>query len=258
MLIKKGLQLIKKMSTSLAEQLQRLAVPQTTRLERDKKRASLLFDPKEAANLRRETVYQIGADGFEELKIRNSAFEQFENTLFHPNSKDFERSIKTDHENKKLDEKVRRFCLLLSPYFMLNCSYKALEWLIYRFSIHEYNREDLLMLVLPYHETNIFVRVLQLLNLRDPNDKWHWLKPLQKPGLHLPKQTLFGHAASSPHFLEFVSKYVLGIIEEHKQPSLLSTVFNFYCTTFAGAIEYSSEIKEAQVSQMLPVLLKGK
>ncbi|KAF2881660.1 hypothetical protein ILUMI_24517 [Ignelater luminosus] len=245
------------MSTSLAEQLQRLAVPQTSVFKRDKKRASLLFDPKEAANLTKETVYQIGVDGLEELKNRNPVFQQFENTLFHITSKDFERSVESAESNQRLNKNIRKFLLLLSPHFLLNCSYKALEWLVHRYYIHEYNKEDLLMLILPYHETNIFVRALQLLNLREPNDKWGWLKPLQKPGIHLPKQTLYNHAASDVYFLEFVSNFVLTTIKEHEKPACLTVVFNFYWTTFTGALEYSQEINEAQVTQMLPVLLKG-
>ena len=47
--------------TSLAKQLERLAVPFTqTLLAQDKKRASLIFDPKEAANLDREAVFSLG------------------------------------------------------------------------------------------------------------------------------------------------------------------------------------------------------
>jgi len=47
--------------TSLAQQLQRLAVPHTQAvLGEDKQRLSLLFDPKEAANLDREAVFAIG------------------------------------------------------------------------------------------------------------------------------------------------------------------------------------------------------
>lgn len=49
-----------KMTTSLAEQLKKLRTPQTGILLQDKKRASLLFDPREAANLDRETVLSIG------------------------------------------------------------------------------------------------------------------------------------------------------------------------------------------------------
>lgn len=48
------------MATSLAEQLKKLRTPQTAILLQDKKRASLLFDPREAANLDRETVLSIG------------------------------------------------------------------------------------------------------------------------------------------------------------------------------------------------------
>lgn len=245
------------MSTSLAEQLQRLAVPQTSVFKRDKKRASLLFDPREAANLTKETVYQIGIDGLEELKNRNPVFQQFENTLFHITSKDFERSVASAEANQRLNKNIRKFILLLSPHFLLNCSYKALEWLVHRYYIHEYNKEDLLMLILPYHETNIFVRALQLLNLKEQNDKWSWLKPIQKPGIHLPKQTLYNHAASDVYFLECVSNFVLAVIKEHEKPTALTVMFNFYWTTFTGALEYAQEINEAQVSQMLPVLLKG-
>lgn len=48
------------MATSLARQLKQLRTPQTALLHQDKKHASLLFDPREAANLDRETVLNIG------------------------------------------------------------------------------------------------------------------------------------------------------------------------------------------------------
>ena len=47
--------------SSLARQLQQLAVPFTqTVLAPDKRRKSLLFDAKEAATLDRETVFALG------------------------------------------------------------------------------------------------------------------------------------------------------------------------------------------------------
>lgn len=245
------------MSTSLAEQLQRLAVPQTTILTRDKKRVSLLFDPREAANFSKEIFYQIGLDGLEELKDRNPAFTKFESTLFNIVSKDFERSVQTEEANKKLDNCIRKFLLLLSPYFLLNCAHKALEWLIYRYQIHDYNRNDLLMLILPYHETNVFVRALQLIKIRNENDALFWLKSLQKPGIHLPKTSLLNHAAGDPHFLKQISKYVLSIVKEHEKPSNLTTIFNFYCVTIAGAIERTQDVNDTQVSMLLPSLLKA-
>jgi hypothetical protein len=48
------------MSTSLAEQLKKLAVPQTSLLIQGKTRPSLLFDPREAAKFDKDSIYEIG------------------------------------------------------------------------------------------------------------------------------------------------------------------------------------------------------
>jgi len=49
------------MMTSLARQLERLKVPGAhSRLGRDTRRTSLIFDPKEAANEDRLSVYHLG------------------------------------------------------------------------------------------------------------------------------------------------------------------------------------------------------
>lgn len=245
------------MSTSLAEQLQRLALPQTSVLQHSKKKASLLFDPKEAAGLKRETIYQIGLEGLEELIQKNSSFEQFSTSLFGITSKDFERSVHTSEINSKLDKNIRKFLLLLSPYFMQNCSHKALEWLINRFAIHEYNRDDILKLILPYHESNVFVKALQLLKFKDTKDSFYFLKDLQKPGVHLSKQSLLNHAAGNSGFLKFVTEYMMQLLSVHDKPNLLTTAFNFYCAVFTGALEYSENIKEDQVTHILTLLLKG-
>lgn len=245
------------MTTTLAEQLKRLAVPQTSILTRDKKRASLLFDPKEAATLPKETVYQIGLEGLRELITKNVCFEQYHHNLFHLTSKEFERAVEDSEANLLLNTQIESFLLHLSPYFLLNCTHKALEWLIHRYHIHEYNREELLMLILPYHESNIFVRVVQLLKFKDQNDTWYFLKSLQKPGVHLTKQALLNHAATDTYFLKFVTKFIKKLIKVHENPSLLNLAFNFYCTMFVGTIEYSNEINEDQISQMLPLILKG-
>ena len=51
--------------TSLAQQLKRLAVPHTQQvLGDDRRKASLLFDPKEAANIDKETFYALGKFSF--------------------------------------------------------------------------------------------------------------------------------------------------------------------------------------------------
>lgn len=245
------------MATSLADQLQRLKVPETSVLLRDNKRPSLLFNPKEAAALSKETVYQIGLEGLEELIQKNEAFSQFQHTLFHETSKSFERSVQTAETNEKLNKALRQMLLTMSPYFLFNSSHKVLEWLIYRFSIHEYLRDDLLMLCLPYHESTMFVRVLQLLKFKDKNDSFYFLKSFQKSGNHLPKQSLLNHAASDIGFLKYVTSYLKDLLKLHRKHELLSVAINFYCTVFTGALEYVDNIGEDLLCQMLPLILKG-
>lgn len=158
--------------TSLSAQLKRLQVPQTNLLNvvADRRRVSFLYDPSEAANLDAEAVYCLAMNGLEQLKqIDVNTFESFELTLFNPTSITFERAIENKQVNEKLNAELRRFLIHLAPYFMLKPAHKCFEWLVYRYQIHAYNLDEMFMCVLPYHETNYFVRAIQMLNLETTN-----------------------------------------------------------------------------------------
>jgi len=146
------------MATSLAAQLKKLRTPQTDLLSQDVQRSSFLFDLQEARNLDRDTILSIGQSGLQELVKISTLFDSFKTTLFAKSSLNFERAIQDVTVNKKLDAEITRFLLLLSPYFLLNATHKALEWLVYRYQVHQYNRDQFMLLILPYHKTHMFVR----------------------------------------------------------------------------------------------------
>lgn len=105
----------------------------------------------------------LGQSGLEELqKLNKTVFDEFRTTLFAQSSVNFERAVQDATVNKKLDARIAKFLLLATPYFLLNACHKALEWLVFRYHIHEYNREQFILLILPYHETRIFVRCVLL------------------------------------------------------------------------------------------------
>ncbi|KAK9306181.1 hypothetical protein QLX08_003072 [Tetragonisca angustula] len=246
------------MATSLAEQLKKLRTPQTKILHQDKKRASLLFDPREAANLDKETVLSIGQNGLQELIKLSDVFLEFEQTLFAQSSLSLERAIQDIKVNKKLDGEIERFLIFLSPYFLLNNAHKALEWLIYRFRIHEFNRDQFLLLILPYHETRMFVRALQLLDLSDEADNWHWLEPLQRPGIPLASITLINRLGSNNSLLKLICNHVTTATRIHsEQASSLNTLYAFYTTSILGILDQLSTISDIQMGHMLPTILKG-
>jgi U3 small nucleolar RNA-associated protein 10 len=196
--------------TSLSQQLKKLQVPQTQWLLNTEKqrRVSFLYDPKDAANLDSEAVYCLAINGLEQLKLIDaSIFETFENTLFSTNSITFERSVQTKEENSKLNDEIKRFLLNISPYFLLKATHKAIEWLVYKFKVHLYNIDELMMCILPYHENNYFVRALQMLDI-EQNQLWSWLSNNKTTGVVVSPNTLAAHVAHDLSFFNFLIGYV--------------------------------------------------
>uniref|UniRef100_A0A131YTW1 HEAT repeat-containing protein 1 n=1 Tax=Rhipicephalus appendiculatus TaxID=34631 RepID=A0A131YTW1_RHIAP len=244
--------------TSLALQLQKLATPQTSLLKETKKRVSFLFDPREAAALDTDTAYAIGTTGLEELSTLNEAFSHFEENLFSENAKFLERAVKGKEENAILDGQIEEFLLLLSPHFLLRPAHKALEWLVYRFHVHEYNVDALLRCILPFHETRVFARALQLLDLSSKTSKWHWLHCLQKPGLSLTKTALVTQCTRDPGTLKFVCELLVAMTKAHSENAVaLRPAIGLYASTVLGTLEAMKKITDQTVAMLLPYILKG-
>lgn len=244
--------------TSLAQQLERLKAPQTDILVDQKRRPSLLFDPKQAATYDRETIYEIGVRGLEKLIEFDVVFEKYKNSLFDLKSRDLQRAVESKDVNEKLNKKIKSFLLQLSPHFLKQATLECLEWMVRRFEIHTYNQDEFMMLILPYHETKIFVRCIQLMHLKSAKNRWHWLKDLQKPGIPLTKQIIYSHIESNPQFLDFMGKMLKETIKVHDiKAHSLQALYGFYCIISIGAIHTISKFTENHISSLLPALLKG-
>ncbi|XP_026078718.1 HEAT repeat-containing protein 1 [Carassius auratus] len=250
--------------TSLAHQLKRLALPQNdSNLLSRRVVASVLFDPKDAASMDRSTFYALGCTGLEELMGIDPAFNEFQETLFSQASLTLERSVQSKEVNKKLDKSISLFLTRLSPYFLLKPALKCIEWLIHRFHIQLYNQDSLIACVLPYHETKVFVRVIQLLNIEDPTHKWHWLHGLQKPGVPLARGTLLTHCYKDLGFMDFICSMVTdsvkaysGFVRDGNCPQL-RVVFSFYASTIVSALDAVEKITNSIIAKLLPFVQLG-
>ncbi|NXY40371.1 HEAT1 protein, partial [Ceuthmochares aereus] len=249
--------------TSLAEQLKRLALPQSDASLLDRSEvASLLFTCKEAAAIDRDTFFAIGCTGLEELMGIDPAFETFQSSLFSSMSKGLERSVQSKAVNQELNKNISSFLIHLSPYFMLKPAQKCLEWLIHRFHIHLYNQDSLIGCVLPYHETKLFVRVIQLLDIKSPTHKWHWMDPIRKPGVPLARGTVITHCYKDLDFMDFicrlVAKSVKVVFSEYPGNSAqLRVLLVFYASTIVSALGATEKITDTIVSKVLPYIQKG-
>ncbi|NWR66054.1 HEAT1 protein, partial [Bucorvus abyssinicus] len=249
--------------TSLAEQLKRLALPQNdpSLLNRSEV-ASLLFSCKEAASIDRDTFFAIGCTGLEELMGIDPSFEVFQSALFSSTSKGLERSVQSKAVNQQLNKNISLFLIHLSPYFMLKPAQKCLEWLIHRFHIHLYNEDSLIGCVLPYHETKLFVRVIQLLNIKSPTHKWHWMDPIRKPGVPLARGTVITHCYKDLNFMDFICRLVAKSVkvvfsECPGNSAQLRVLLVFYASTIVSALGAAEKITDTIVSMLLPYIQKG-
>lgn len=185
-------------------------------------------------------------------------FSEFRESLYSISSKQFERAVQTLEVNKKIDEEIEKFLILLSPYFTLRCSQKALEWLVNRYHIQQFNISALVMCVLPFHDTKIFVRAVQLLNLKSPYSQWHWLRSIQKPGITLPRSTLLNACAKDIGLLKLICTNLEKATKVHSEKkSVLNVFIAFFTTTIIGMIEQMNGISEEQLAIILPSLLSG-
>ncbi|EDW64652.1 HEAT repeat-containing protein 1 homolog isoform X1 [Drosophila virilis] len=247
------------MTTSLAQQLQNLAAPQTSVTLADaRSRASILFNPKEAATKDRRAIYEIGLSGLLELTAFNPTFKEFQLTLFDEATLTLERAVEQSDVNKLLDASIAKFLRLLSPYFLLRPAHMCFEWLLRRFQVHEYNRQEVMALIMPYHETNTFVQVLQTMRLRQSDEDWFWLRRLQRPGVPLSKTAIVNRAASVPAFLSFICCSTRKAVKElGPRAHQLQAQLNFYATVVVGALQTAKPLEDWHIATILESLLKG-
>ncbi|XP_056222571.1 HEAT repeat-containing protein 1 [Seriola aureovittata] len=248
--------------TSLAHQLKRLALPQSDpNLLTRREVASLLFDPKDAASMDRSTFYALGCTGLEELLGIEPALLEFQDTLFSQASLTLERSVQSKEVNEKLDAGISLFLTRLSPYFLLKPAHKCIEWLVHRFHVQLYNVDSLLACALPYHDTNVFVRVLQLLKIKDATSRWNWLHCLQKPGVPLSRGTLITHCYTDLSFMDFICTMVTKSIQAYSghsgSCSQLRVTFSFYASTIVPALDAVDNVSDTIIAKLLPYVQRG-
>ncbi|XP_060203329.1 uncharacterized protein At3g06530 isoform X3 [Lycium barbarum] len=239
------------MATSLVAQLQRLAVPDTEPRKRPFIRPSILFDPKEAADIELDTLLNIALSGLEVLISKEERFNKYKNDLFSYGSRELDRDLMGIEENKRINASIYSYLQLLSGYFELTAALKTLEYLIRRYKIHIYNIEELILCALPYHDTHVFVRVVQLIDTG--NSKWKFLEGVKASGAPLPRNIIVQQSIRDLGILEVLCNYVT--TSKKVQPSRPVTGF---CTAVIFEVLGSlTTIDSEAVRRVLPFVEFG-
>lgn len=194
---------IERMTTELRQQLNAIALPEIG----SKKTVTLIFTPEEARNQTIETIYNIGKNGLYELIRLDPNFLRFDTTLFGIKMRTMDRFLETEKVNEELNKLIHDFLCTLSPYIMLKASQKCLEYLFRHFSIHTLNVSDVVMCILPYHETSLFPKIVSLLSVEN-DSLWYFLTNIKRSKAPLLRQYLGNQCSKDQGLLEYILNYI--------------------------------------------------
>ncbi|KAK9142873.1 hypothetical protein Syun_012273 [Stephania yunnanensis] len=214
-------------------------------------RPSIIFDPKEAADIDLLTILSIAHSGLEVLVQNDNRFGGYKNSLFSDKSRDVDRELMGVEENNKINDSITSYLRLLSGYLHLPSSLKTLEYLFRRYKIHIYNIDELILSALPNHETHAFVQIIQLLELG--NSKWKFLEGVKVSGAPPPRRVIVQQCIRDTSILETLCKYATPI--KKYQPS--APVIGFFTSVVVEILGALPLIDDGTVRRILPFVFSG-
>ncbi|KAL2527027.1 Uncharacterized protein Adt_12081 [Abeliophyllum distichum] len=213
-------------------------------------RPSLIFDPKAAADVDLDTILNISLSGLEVLVDKEERFRNYSNDLFSYKSKELDRELVGIEDNVGINASISSYLRLLSGYLELSSAVNTLEYLIRRYKVHVYNAEELILCALPYHETHVFVQIVQLINTG--NSRWKFLDGVKASGAPLPRHVIVQQCIRDMGVLEAICNYAAPVKKIH--PSKVVTGF---CTAVVFEVLRLVTIDSDVVKRILPYLNSG-
>lgn len=190
-------------SSSLALQLQKLREDGAGSKQ---KTDSFLYDSREAARIDNETVYNLAWNGLLELQQIDaelaSRLQIVQPVLFNRSRINFHRAHNNKAEELELNDALKTVLEALSAHFLSGAAHKVLEFLVRRYEIHRYNVDDTMALIISYHESTWFARMVRLLHIHDT--RWEFLLQVKQHGQPLNRAALVQRALDESSIIEFI------------------------------------------------------
>ncbi|KAJ0400269.1 hypothetical protein ATCC90586_010242 [Pythium insidiosum] len=236
------------MVSTLAAQLQQL---REGGAGSKRKTDTFLYDAREAAQIDDETVYNLAWNGLLELRQLDAAFEEFDPSrdparLFSRQRIHFHRVQLTKSEEAEINAALSKLLDALSAYFLLGATHKVLEFLVRRYEIHRYNVNDVMAMIISYHESKWFAKMVTILHIA--NTRWEFLLRVKQTGEPLLRQALVQRALDESSVVEFIFTSAARIGAAN--PKLIS----LYALIVLQMLEQCT-VNESMLRWLLPELL---
>ncbi|OON18302.1 hypothetical protein X801_05846, partial [Opisthorchis viverrini] len=137
------------------------------------------------------------------------------------------------NEKAQLDSQVARFLCYVSPYLKHFDALQSMEWLVHKFQIHHYYVEDYVRCVMPYHETGLFAKFLQLIDFQTCAPEFRWLRPYAESGKCLSRLQFVRECTRQRSFVPFLCSMILNAVKlcEGLAANRLNDMTNLFLTT---------------------------
>lgn len=242
------------MATSIASQLQAIrsiVKADTDPLKRPFTRPSILFDAKEAADIDLDTIFSLALSGLEALVSLDERFANYKNDLFTHKSRELDRELMGVEDNNHINASISSYLRLLSGHFTLPSALRTLEYLIRRYKIYMYNTEELILCALPYHDTHVFVRIVQLLDTG--HGKWKFLEGVKISGAPPPRKVIVQQSMRDMGVLEALCNYA----SPTKKLQPTRPVISFCTAVVIEVLGSLAVIDTYVVKRILPYVVSG-
>ncbi|KIJ47283.1 hypothetical protein M422DRAFT_226418, partial [Sphaerobolus stellatus SS14] len=244
-------------ASSLAAQLSKsVSLNASLYVDRSKRKSaeSYLFTSREADQHDFHTLHALGVNGITRLNVLDPKFEKYEPVLFSEAAKDLDRTLQSEAQNAELDKALDSFLKNLGPYLLESTTGKALEWVVRRFRVNEFNVNSVMALVLPYHETPHFTKMLSILHI-DNSPLWSFLEPVKKAATSLPRSILVDAMLSNIDLARFVIQLLPNSIEGGYKHRTLTAFVTSSTVEYLSRMDKSIEkSKEASAGALVAAL----
>ena len=195
-------------------------------------KVSFLFDATRAAGLDILSLAIIARKSLLDLAEIEPSLAVFEDMFL---GTDKNVDFLSQDEQIELRGKIKRLLSFLSAHFKTLDAQQCVEYLIQKYHIHVYNGEELILMMLPYHDSPLFGTMVKLIPFFKAIEKanasetrWMFLRNVHKSGSPLSRQALVKMCRSS--------QPVMTAIIDHAVDSLKHGAYNQPLMSFVNVL----------------------
>ncbi|CAE8636333.1 unnamed protein product, partial [Polarella glacialis] len=163
-----------------------------------------------------------------------------------------DRELLSKEANERLNKEIHQLLLLLSPHLQSRVAQEVLEGLLHRFHAHRWNVDDILAAVLPHHDSPLFTKLVQGLNV-EGKPRWSWMVTLKAKPATLVRSALAKYCCKDIAVLAFLGEVVQETLRLQKANRAL---FTFFAAVWLDTLALVGSVSPDMVEAALPTLLQ--